>query len=156
MLTLSGNNAYTGGTTISAGEFSISASNNLPAGCPVVFSGGILQITGTAVSGLGKLLGQLVHVQWRLRRGELANVFTVSDSIGGGGRLSKFGRGTLLSTGRTLHGQPDALPAANLASPPAIISAPPAARWFFKGGILQIGASRQRPGNLSVNWPTGR
>ncbi len=98
ILTLAGINAYSGSTTLTAGELSISASNNLSATSPIVFNGGTLQITGTAVSGLGSF-----SVNWPAFNGgfdiaNAANVFTVGNALSGTGSLGKLGPGTLLLT----------------------------------------------------------
>ncbi len=96
----SGYNLYSGGTTLAAGELSISASDNLgTATSQVIFEGGTLQITGTAVTNLG---GHSVN--WPTFTGgfdiaNVANVFTVSNPISGTGSLWKLGVGTLLLTG---------------------------------------------------------
>ena len=99
ILTLAGNNTYSGGTTLSGGELSISASSNLgAAGSPLVFNGGTLQITGTSVSGLGSYV-----VNWSAFNGGFdvataANVVTLGSPIGGTGSLNKLGSGTLRLT----------------------------------------------------------
>ncbi len=98
ILTLAGVNTYSGSTTLTAGELSISASNNLSANSPVLFNGGILQITGTAVTGLGN-----IPVNWSAFNGgfdiaNAANVFTLGNAVSGTGSLSKLGPGTLLLT----------------------------------------------------------
>lgn len=50
-LTLSGTNTYTGATTLTGGSLSVGASNNLGASAAnLVFDGGSLQITGTALT----------------------------------------------------------------------------------------------------------
>ena len=89
---MSGSNTYTGGTTLAGGELSISASNNLgAAGSQVDFNGGTLQITGTAVTGLGNY-----SVNWSIFSGgfdvaNAANLFTVSNAISGTGALTTLG-----------------------------------------------------------------
>ena len=96
ILTLGGtSNTYSGSTTLAAGELSISASNNLSPNSPLVFNGGILQITGVAMTSMGT-----TAVNWSTFNGgfdinNAANVFTLSSSIGGAGSLTKLGPGTL-------------------------------------------------------------
>ncbi len=97
ILTIAGGNTYSGSTTLTAGELSISASNNLSPSSPLVFNGGILQVTGTAVTSLAG------SVNWSSFNGgfdiaNAADVLTLSNSIGGPGSLSKLGPGTLLLT----------------------------------------------------------
>ena len=99
ILTLTASNTYTGGTALAAGELSISSSANLSAGGPILFNGGTLQITGTAVAGIGNYSS----VNWTAFNGgfdiaNAANVFAVNNVISGTGSLSKVGAGTLLLT----------------------------------------------------------
>ena len=99
ILTLAGTSStYSGSTTLNAGELSISASNNLSPNSLLVFNGGVLQITGTALTSMGT-----ASVNWPTFNGgfdinNAANVFTVSNVIGGTGSLSKLGLGTLRLT----------------------------------------------------------
>ncbi len=96
IVTFSGSNSYSGGTTLTAGELSISASNNLGAATsPVAFNGGVLQITGTAVTSMGSHA-----VNWSTFNGgfdvaDAANVFSVTSAVSGAGSLTKRGAGTL-------------------------------------------------------------
>ncbi len=98
---LSGANTYTGGTTISAGTLSVSASNNL--GAPssnLVFDGGILQITGlvlTNFSSLGRAVlfnsGKTVG----LDISAAGNTFTADRVLNQGtGGFTKLGPGTVV------------------------------------------------------------
>ncbi|MBL0182055.1 MAG: autotransporter-associated beta strand repeat-containing protein [Chitinophagaceae bacterium] len=56
-LTLSGNNSYTGTTTISAGTLSLGASNVIPDNSPVTLSGGTLS-TGSG-AGFSETIGAI-------------------------------------------------------------------------------------------------
>ena len=98
-LTLTGLNTYTGATTLAGGELSISASSNLGVpGHQVVFNGGVLQVTGTALKNIGN-----DSVNWSSFNGgfdivSAANVFTVGNSMSGTGGLAKLGPGKLVLT----------------------------------------------------------
>jgi fibronectin-binding autotransporter adhesin len=95
----SGNNTYAGGTTLTGGELSISADSNIGGGTSrITFSGGRLQITGTALTNLDSH-GSAVN--WETFNGgfDIAaadNTSTVSAIIGGTGKFSKLGSGTLV------------------------------------------------------------
>ncbi len=99
ILTLTGTNTYKGGTTLTAGELSISASTALPNNS-IVFNGGTLQVTGLGLNSMSPYGG---NVNWSTFNGGFdianpANIFLVNSSIGGSGNLSKLGPGTLLLT----------------------------------------------------------
>ncbi|MGA2230751.1 MAG: autotransporter-associated beta strand repeat-containing protein [Tepidisphaeraceae bacterium] len=95
-LTLTGANSYSGGTTLSAGELSVSSDSNL--GGPttaVTFNGGVMQVTGTGLTSLN------THsVNWSAFNGGFdiassANTFTVGATLLGSGSFTKLGAGTL-------------------------------------------------------------
>jgi autotransporter-associated beta strand protein len=95
-LTLTGANSYTGGTTLTAGELSVGSDSNLGgATSAVTFNGGVLQVTGTALTNLN------THsVNWATFNGGFdvassANTFTVSAALLGTGSFTKLGLGTL-------------------------------------------------------------
>ncbi|MGN6554810.1 MAG: beta strand repeat-containing protein [Verrucomicrobiota bacterium] len=103
-LTLTGNNVYTNGTTVSGGTLSISQDGNLgAAGAPLTISGGALRITGTALNDLSSRT-----VNWStfgsgsasgLDIADANNTFSVTSPIssGSGVWFNKWGAGTLLS-----------------------------------------------------------
>ncbi|HYO11492.1 MAG TPA: autotransporter-associated beta strand repeat-containing protein, partial [Tepidisphaeraceae bacterium] len=88
--TLTGTNLYTGATTLNAGTLSVSANENLgfvgdgtTAAAPVVFNGGTLQVTGSALANLD---GRAVN--WSSFNGgidvaDAGHTFTVASGIGG-------------------------------------------------------------------------
>lgn len=98
-LILTGNNSYTGGTTIAGGTLSIAADANLGDLSGVLtLNGGVLQVTGTALTTLGR------DIAFGANGGgfdiaDASNLFLVSQSFAGPGSLSKLGAGTLLLTG---------------------------------------------------------
>ena len=92
ILTLTGTNAYSRATTLSAGELSISTTSNLPVASLIVFNGGVLQVTGTSLTSLSAY----GNVNWTSFNGgfDIAsanNTFTLASPIGGTGGLSAVG-----------------------------------------------------------------
>ena len=101
-VTLSGANAYTGGTTINAGTLNVSADKNLGgASSGLTFGGGTLQfgsafsLAGTRPITLNGIGGGTIDT----------NGFdtTITQAITGVGRLSKTGAGTLTLTGANTY-----------------------------------------------------
>jgi len=102
-VTLSGANAYTGVTTLTAGTLSVGASNNLGAAASnLVFNGGTLQITGTALtsfSGIGHTVSFTSGQPVGLDINNAGNTFTADQVLNqGAGGLTKVGLGTLVLT----------------------------------------------------------
>ncbi|MEA2877704.1 MAG: subtilase-type serine protease [Hyphomicrobiales bacterium] len=98
-MTLSGLNTYSGGTTFAGGTVSVSQEANLGnvAGA-LTFDGGILQVTGTTFHNTTRA------INWANGGGgfdiaNAANTFTVGQTLGGPGGLTKLGPGTLALTG---------------------------------------------------------
>ena len=107
-LTLSGSNAYTGPTTITAGTLSVAATENLGAAAAnLVFDGGTLQVTGTTLtnfSGIGHAVlfnsGKTVGLDIN----SAANTFTADQVLDQGtGGLTKSGSGTLTFSGSSAN-----------------------------------------------------
>ena len=96
LLTLSGTNTFGGGVTFTGGELSVAADASLGSATDALtFSGGILQVTGTAVTTFG------THtVNYSTFNGGVdiatGNTFTISNSISGNGAFSKLGAGTVV------------------------------------------------------------
>ncbi len=102
-LILSSINTYSGGTTFRAGTVSVSQEANLGdiAGA-LNFNGGILQITGTSFTSTTRA------INWMPGGGgfdiaNAANTFTVAQTLGGVGALSKLGAGTLVLSGNNTY-----------------------------------------------------
>ena len=98
-LVLTGANSYSGGTSLLGGRVSVDTDANLGAASGgLTFDGGILQVRGTAFTGTGRT------ITWGAAGGgfdisSAFNTFTVSQSLGGTGGLSKLGAGTLVLSG---------------------------------------------------------
>jgi len=128
-LLLTGTNTYTGGTFLQMGRLAIGEDANIGgSAAPLVFAGGILQVTGTTLTNLD------THpVNWSLFNGgfdisNAANVFTVTNAIAGA-NVSKFGSGTLALNGslRNTNGM------------------------TLNAGVLQLNASNSYLGGTLIN-----
>ena len=105
-LTLTGANTYTGATTLSAGTLSVGADNNLGAATNgITFSGGTLQVTGTALTSFGSHAVTFTSgASVGLDINNAANNFAVSQAItSGAGGLTKLGSGTLTLSGANTY-----------------------------------------------------
>ncbi|CAN7585083.1 autotransporter domain-containing protein [Bosea sp. LjRoot237] len=98
VLTLTGTNTYTGGTTLAGGVLSVAAEANLgDVSGALTLNGGVLQVTGTTFSQTAR------NIVFGAAGGGFdiaaaGNTFTVTQSFSGTGSLSKAGAGTLLLT----------------------------------------------------------
>ncbi len=109
-LALYGTNTYGGATTLNAGTLSVGADANLGAANPLVFNGGTLQITGTALTSYaaGKIGTHPVTLTTGASVGldinEVSNNFTLSQVMShGSGGLTKSGVGTLVLAGANTY-----------------------------------------------------
>lgn len=99
VLTLSGSNSYTGGTTIAGGTLSVASEANLgDVSGALTLNGGVLQVTGTSFNQSAR------NIVFGASGGGFdiaaaGNTFTVTQSFSGAGSLSKAGAGTLVLTG---------------------------------------------------------
>ena len=102
-LILNGSNAYTQGTTLSAGTLSVSADANLGAPSAVLdFEGGTLQVTGTGFQSTGRSI-VFGAAGGGFDIADAGNVFTVNQPLGGTGSLTKLGAGTLVLSGANTY-----------------------------------------------------
>lgn len=98
-LVLTGNNVFTGTTTVSGGYLSLSSDANLGASANALdFEGGTLEITGTTFTQTAR------NIIWGSAGGgfdidNAANTFTLAQAVNGSGGLVKSGAGTLVLTG---------------------------------------------------------
>ena len=101
---LTGSNSYTGGTTLQGGTVSIGSNTNIGgAASAITFNGGLLQITGTAITNLATH-----NINWTAFNGGLdinsvSNIFTISQNISGAGGFIKAGIGTLVLSGTNTY-----------------------------------------------------
>jgi autotransporter-associated beta strand protein len=100
VLVLTGNNTFSSGVTLNAGETEISSLSNIGGGSAnVTFNGGILRVAGTAVTGLGGLttnLGTTFNGGFDIV--SPTNTFTIPQNITGSNFI-KNGPGALVLTG---------------------------------------------------------
>ncbi|AZO78549.1 hypothetical protein BLM15_13670 [Bosea sp. Tri-49] len=102
-LTLTGENTYTGGTTISDGAISISAEGNLGATSgTLTLDGGMLKVTGTTLTGLTRNI-VLGSTGGGFDIADAGNTFTVTQSFSGLGGFTKAGAGTLVLSGANTY-----------------------------------------------------
>jgi autotransporter-associated beta strand protein len=96
--TLTATNSYQGGTVFNAGTLSVGADANLgSASGALTFNGGTLQVTGTTFTATTRA------ISWGANGGgfdiaDAGNRFTVSQTLGSGGSLTKAGAGSLVLT----------------------------------------------------------
>jgi len=95
-LTLAGANGYGGTTAISGGELSIGATANLGTGAITFTNGGLLQVTGTAVTSLPNTVTANMNGGYDINNA--GNTFTAG-AITTAANLIKTGAGTLKLTG---------------------------------------------------------
>ena len=105
-LVLSGTNTFTGAVTLSVGTLSVGANANLGNGNALVFNGGTLQITGTALNSYaaGVIGSHAVTLTTDKTVGfdiaNAGNTFTVDQILNQGtGGLTKLGAGALTLSG---------------------------------------------------------
>jgi len=102
-LVLTAANTYSGDTTINGGVLSVSSDANLGAASnALALDGGTLQITGTTFNSTARTL-TLGSAGGGFSIADAGNTFTVAQSLGGSGGLSKLGAGTLVLTGNNTY-----------------------------------------------------
>ena len=98
-LVLTGNNTYSGGTTIGGGSLSVSKDASLGnAGSALTLDGGTLQVTGTGFASTTRNI-TLGNAGGGFDIADAGNSFTVTQALGGSGALAKLGAGTLVLSG---------------------------------------------------------
>lgn len=116
VLTVSGNNSYTGGTTVSAGTFRLGSATALPTDGALTVNGGTLDFNGINVT-----IGSLAGVGGTLSLG--TSTLTVAEAGGttfagtltGTGGVTKTGTGTLNLTGANTYTGPTTVSGGRLA-----------------------------------------
>ena len=98
MLTLSGINAYSGGTTLSAGTLAVGNNSALGTGALSFANGTTLQAAANGLS-----LGNAMTLSGSNTVDTQTNGLTLSGTIAGTGGLTKIGTGTLILTGANTY-----------------------------------------------------
>ncbi|MGD0382887.1 MAG: hypothetical protein ABSA77_05135, partial [Thermoguttaceae bacterium] len=85
VVTLTNTNTYTGGTTLSAPIVSISSLDNIGgAASTITFSGGTLQVTGTAITNLNTNTVNWASFDGGIDVADPTNTFTMNNAVAGG------------------------------------------------------------------------
>jgi autotransporter-associated beta strand protein len=139
-LTLAGTNTYTGDTILSAGILSAGVTENLgdPA-ADLVFNGGALQVTGTALSnfsGIGHTVVFNADTTVRLDINSALHTFTIDQTLNQGlGGFTKLGAGTaIINLASTYTGTTTVTAGTLLVNSPGSLAA--GSLVFVDGGTL--------------------
>ncbi len=97
-LSLSGANAYTGGTNLNAGTLAVGNNTALGTGALVMAGGTTLQAAANGLS-----IGNAVSLNGTGTVDTQANALTLGNTVSGGGGLNKIGPGTLSLTGANTY-----------------------------------------------------
>ena len=98
--TLAGTNTYSGGTSLQAGTLSIGSDGNIGGpGSTINFQGGILQVTGSAITNLDSHTVNWGSFNGGIDVADAGNSLTISQAISGSGSLTKAGPGLLVLSG---------------------------------------------------------
>ena len=116
VLTVSGNNSYTGGTTVSAGTFRLGSSTALPTMGALTVSGGIFDLNGFNLT-VGSLAGSggTISLGGSNLIADDATNTTLSTTITGTGGITKSGAGLLNLTGANTYTGPTTVSGGRLA-----------------------------------------
>lgn len=148
-LTLSGANSYTGGTVLEGGAVSIASDNNLgDVSGALTLNGGVLQVTGTALTQLSR------DIVFGAAGGGFdiaaaANGFTVTQSFSGPGGLAKAGAGSLLLAGTHGYSGATAVTGGTLLAGQAGSFSVNSAFTLSAGAKLDLGGFNQTIGSLA-------
>jgi autotransporter-associated beta strand protein len=97
VVTLTNTNIYTGGTILSAPTVSISSLANIGGvESAITFSGGTLQVTGTAVTNLDTNTVNWASFSGGIDVADSTNTFTMNNAVTGGSNFWKNGSGSLV------------------------------------------------------------
>ncbi len=97
-LTLTGNNSYTGGTTLGAGTLALGSANAISTTGTISFNGGTLQFTSANTTDYSARFSNAANQAYRVDTNS-QNVTLASALTSSGGTLTKLGGGTLTLTG---------------------------------------------------------
>ena len=101
ILTLTGNNTYSGTTTLSGGELNLGSSNAIGSGA-IIFNGGALQYSASNTTDYSGQFSTVVNQEYDIdTNGQ--NVMFASNLISSGGLLTKLGDGTLTLSGNNTY-----------------------------------------------------
>jgi fibronectin-binding autotransporter adhesin len=148
---LTGTNTYTGGTTIKGGTVSVAADTNLGgAAGALTINGGTLRVSGTAFTTTARTLN------WGGNGGsfdiaDAANRFTVNQTLGSSGQLTKLGAGTLVLTAANSQAQTTLLAGTVSVGAEANLGAA-GGRLFFNGGTLQVTGTTFTTTARPISW----
>jgi autotransporter-associated beta strand protein len=157
-VTLSGNNGYSGGTTLVGGTLSIANDSHIGGTTtPITFQSGMLRVTGTALTNLDSHV-----VNWSTFDGgfdiaDAANTFTVSQDISGPGSLTKAGPGTLVLSGNNTYAGTTTINAGTLRTSGgnAIPDSSQVNLANVAGALLELDGTNETIGNLSGGGAAG-
>jgi autotransporter-associated beta strand protein len=137
-LILSGNNSYTGGTTLSAGTLLLDSTNAIGTSGTLTFTGGTLQSSAINTTDYSARFSSAANQLYRLDTNS-QNITLASALTSAGGSLTKLGDGTLTLTGTNTYSGGTTLSGGTLAlgSVGAIGTSGPIT---FTGGTLQASA----------------
>jgi len=101
-LTLSGNNTYTGGTTLGAGTLVLNSTNAIGTSGTITFSGGTLQSSATNTTDYSARFSAAASQAYAINTNSQA-ITWASNLTSSGGTLAKSGSGTLTLTGNNTY-----------------------------------------------------
>jgi len=134
VLTLSGNNAYAGGTAIEGGTVRISSDANLgSAAGRLSFDGGTLNTAADVITGRGvDLIGAGTFLT------DAGTTATLTGAVSGAGSLTKDGGGTLVIAGAATHSGATTVAAGTLAAGATNTFSAASATAILGGGTLAL------------------
>ena len=152
--TLSGVNTYAGGTNLNGGVLSVGADANLGnlAGA-LTLDGGTLRITGTAFNATARTIN-LGSAGGGFDISAAANTFTIGQTVGGNGGLTKTGAGTLTITSNNSYTGGTTLSAGTLVLAGAGTLGAATGALAVDGGALDLGGTSQTTGALTLTGGT--